>query len=74
KASLSRPEVKEFVNYYLKNADNLTKQVKYVPLPENAYKLAQERFIKMKTGSMFGGEEKVGMKIEELLKLENAKK
>src|SRR4030067_124512 len=74
KASLSRPEVKEFVNYYLKNADKLTKQVKYVPLPENAYKLAQERFIKMKTGSMFGGEEKVGMKIEELLKLEEAKK
>lgn len=74
KASLSRPEVKEFVNYYLKNADNLTKQVKYVPLPANAYKLAQERFTKMKTGSMFGGEEKVGMKIEELLKLEEAKK
>ncbi len=73
KASLSRPEVKEFVNYYLKNADNLTKQVKYVPLPENAYKLAQERFTKMKTGSMFGGEEKVGMKIEELLKLEEKK-
>ena len=74
KASLSRPEVKEFVNYYLKNADKLTKEVKYVPLPENAYKLAQERFTKMKTGSMFGGEEKVGMKIEELLKLEDAKK
>lgn len=74
KASLSRPEVKEFVNYYLKNADKLTKQVKYVPLPENAYKLAQERFTKMKTGSMFGGEEKVGMKIEELLKLEDVKK
>lgn len=74
KASLSRPEVKEFVNYYLKNADKLTKQVKYVPLPANAYKLAQERFTKMKTGSMFGGEEKVGMKIEELLKLEEAKK
>ena len=74
KASLSRPEVKEFVNYYLKNADKLTKEVKYVSLPENAYKLAQERFTKMKTGSMFGGEEKVGMKIEELLKLENVKK
>ncbi len=74
KASLSRLEVKEFVNYYLKNADKLTKQVKYVPLPANAYKLAQERFTKMKTGSMFGGEEKVGMKIEELLKLEEAKK
>jgi len=28
----------------------------------------------MKTGSMFGGEEKVGMKIEELLKMEETKK
>ncbi|MBI4619497.1 MAG: PstS family phosphate ABC transporter substrate-binding protein [Desulfobacterales bacterium] len=74
KASLSKPEVKEFVNYYLKNADKLTKEVKYVPLPASAYKLAQERFFKMKTGSMFGGEEKVGMKIEELLKLEEGKK
>ncbi|MDZ4383336.1 MAG: PstS family phosphate ABC transporter substrate-binding protein, partial [Thermodesulfovibrionia bacterium] len=52
KASLSKPEVKEFVNYYLKNADKLTEQVKYVPLPTSAYKLAQERFAKMKTGSM----------------------
>lgn len=74
KKSLERPEVKEFVNYYLRNADKLAKQVKYVPLPANAYKLAQERFAKMKTGSMFGGEEKVGMKIEELLKIEEAKK
>ncbi|PIS38156.1 MAG: protein sphX [Nitrospirae bacterium CG08_land_8_20_14_0_20_52_24] len=74
KKSLEKPEVKEFVDYYQKNADTLTRQVKYVPLPANAYKLAQERFAKMKTGSMFGGEEKVGMKIEELLKLEEAKK
>lgn len=74
KASLSKPEVKEFVNYYLKNANKLTKEVKYVPLPASAYKLAQKRFDMMKTGSMFGGEEKVGMKIEELLKLEGAKK
>ncbi len=74
KASLSRPEVKEFVAYYLKHADKLTKQVKYVPLPANAYRLAQERLEKMKTGSMFGGDEKVGMKIEELLKLEETGK
>jgi phosphate transport system substrate-binding protein len=73
KNALSRPEVKEFVDFYLKNADKLSRQVKYVPLPANAYKLATERFTKMKTGSMFGGEEKVGMKIEELLKLEEKK-
>ncbi|TAL27837.1 MAG: PstS family phosphate ABC transporter substrate-binding protein [Nitrospirae bacterium] len=73
KAAAEKPEVKEFVEYYLKNADMLTQQVKYVPLPASAYKLAQARFAKMKTGSMFGGEEKVGMKIEELLKMEEKK-
>jgi len=74
KAVSEKPEVKEFVDYYIKNAPKLTKQVKYVPLPANAYKLAKERFAKMKTGSMFGGEEKVGMKIEDLLKMEEKQK
>jgi phosphate transport system substrate-binding protein len=73
KAASEKPEVKEFVEYYLENASTLTKQVKYVPLPANAYKLATERFAKKKTGSMFGGEEKIGIKIEELLKMEEKK-
>jgi phosphate transport system substrate-binding protein len=73
KSASEKPEVKEFIEYYLKNAAKLSAQVKYVPLPANAYKLAQQRYSKMKTGSMFGGEEKVGMKIEELLKLEEKK-
>ncbi len=74
KAAAEKPEVKEFVDYYLKNAAKLTKDAKYIPLPDSAYKLAQDRFKKMKTGSMFGGEEKVGLKIEDLLKLEEKKK
>lgn len=74
KKSLAKPEVKEFADYYLKNGPKLIKQVKYIPLPANAYKLAAERLAKQKTGSMFGGEEKVGMKIEELMKLEASKK
>lgn len=74
KKSIEKPEVKEFVEYYLKNAAKLSKEVKYVPLPANAYKLATERYTKRKTGSMFGGEEKVGMKIEDLMKLEETKK
>ncbi|HWR88697.1 MAG TPA: PstS family phosphate ABC transporter substrate-binding protein [Dissulfurispiraceae bacterium] len=74
KAAAEKPEVKEFVEFYLKNAAKLTKDAKYIPLPDSAYKLAQDRFKKMKTGSMFGGEEKVGLKIEDLLKLEEKKK
>ena len=68
KKATEKPEVKEFVEYYLKNAAKLVKQVKYVPLPQKTYKLVEERFAKRKTGTMFGGEAEVGVKIEDLLK------
>lgn len=70
KKSAEKPEVKEFVEFYLKNASKLVKQVKYIPLPDKAYKLAQERFSKRKTGTLFEGSAEVGVKIEELLKKE----
>lgn len=73
KKSADRPELKEFIDFYLRNASKLIKQVKYIPLPERAYRLAGERFAKRITGTMFGGESKVGMKIEDLLKLEEKK-
>ena len=73
KKAAERPEVKEFVEFYLKNAPKLLKQVKYVPLPDRAYKLAEERFARKVTGTVFGGEAKIGMKIEDLLKLEEKK-
>jgi phosphate transport system substrate-binding protein len=73
KKSAERAEVKEFVDFYLKNAPKLVKQVKYIPLPDRAYQLASERFGKRVTGSVFGGEAKIGMKVEDLLKLEEKK-
>jgi len=73
KKSAERPEVKEFVEFYLKNASKLVKEVKYIPLPDRAYKLAAERFSKRVTGTVFGGEAKIGMKVEDLLKLEEKK-
>jgi phosphate transport system substrate-binding protein len=73
KKATERPEVKEFVEFYLKNAPKLVKQVKYVPLPDRAYQLAAARFGKRVTGSVFGGEAKIGMRIEDLLKLEEKK-
>jgi len=73
KKAAARPEVKEFVEFYLKEAPKLVKQVKYIPLPEKAYKLATGRFTKNVTGSVFGGEAKIGLKIEDLLKIEEKK-
>jgi phosphate transport system substrate-binding protein len=70
KKSAAKPEVREFVEYYLKNAAPLVKEVKYVPLPAKAYTLAHEHFQKGKLGTVFGGEAEVGIKIEDLLKRE----
>ena len=68
--SVDRPEVKEFVEYYMKNAEKLTKEVKYVPLPAKAYAYNLDHFAKGVKGTKFGGENKVGLTIEDLMKLE----
>jgi phosphate transport system substrate-binding protein len=68
--SLGKPEVKEFVEYYMKNGAKLAKEVKYVPLPDSAYKTALEHVQKGKKGTVFGGVAEVGVTIEELLKRE----
>jgi phosphate transport system substrate-binding protein len=70
KKSMDKPEVKEFVDYYMKNAATLVKQVKYVALPAKAYTLAMDHFHKGRTGTVFGGKPEVGITIEELLKRE----
>jgi phosphate transport system substrate-binding protein len=67
KKSADKPEVKQFVEFYLKNASKLTKEVKYVPLSDELYRLALEHFNKKKTGTVFGGEAQVGVKLEDLL-------
>jgi phosphate transport system substrate-binding protein len=66
----AKPEVKEFVEYYLKQGPALIKQVKYVPLPQTAYGMNADHLKKGKLGTVFGGEAEVGVKIEDLLKRE----
>lgn len=65
--SLEKPEIIEFVDYYMKNAPQLVKEVKYVPLPANVYSANLERIAKKKIGTVFGGEEAVGLSIEKLM-------
>jgi len=50
KASLDKPEVKEFVEFYLQNAPMLVGEVGYVPLPDEDYQKATERFQNVETG------------------------
>ena len=68
--SLDKPEVKEFIEFYMKNAAKLTKEVKYVPLPASAYTGNLEHVAKKKYGSVFGGKNEVGITVEELMKRE----
>jgi phosphate transport system substrate-binding protein len=70
KAYDAKPEVKEFVEYYLKQGPQLIRQVKYVPLPPTAYSMSMDHLKKGKVGTVFGGESEVGIKIDELLKRE----
>ena len=65
--SLAKPEVKEFVEFYMKHAATLVKEVKYVSLPAKAYTANIDHIAKKKLGTVFAGEESVGIKIEELL-------
>jgi phosphate transport system substrate-binding protein len=68
--SAKRPEVREFVEFYNKNADKLVREVKYVSLPAAAYAHNLDSLAKMKIGTKFGGENLVGVTIEQLMKLE----
>ena len=69
-ASLDKPEVKSFVDFYLAKAPALIPLVKYVPLPEKAYTLAKANLANKKTGTGFGGVAEVGVSVEDLLQRE----
>ncbi len=65
--SLAKPEVREFADYYMKTAAKIAKEVKYVPLPGKAYTIGLEHIAKMKKGTVMGGKNEVGIRIEDLL-------
>jgi phosphate transport system substrate-binding protein len=68
--SLEKPEVREFVEYYNRNGAKLVREVKYVPLPAKAYTYNLETLAKRRAGTKFGGENKVGLTIEQLMQME----
>ena len=68
--SAEKPEVRQFIEFYMKNAPALVKEVKFFPLPAQAYTINMEHLNKKKLGTVFGGKSEVGLRIEELLKRE----
>jgi phosphate transport system substrate-binding protein len=66
--ALDRPEIKAFVDYYLKEGPALIDQVGFIQLGDRGYELVRARFAKRPTGSLFAqGGSQVGLTIEELL-------
>lgn len=68
--SLQKPEVREFVEFYMKHADTLIREVKYVPLPKVAYEGNVKHAKDGKIGTVFGGKNEVGITVEEIMKRE----
>jgi phosphate transport system substrate-binding protein len=66
--SLDKPEVAKFVDYYLTNGGKLAKEVKFFPLSAPDYAHAAVNVKTRKTGTAFGGEPEVGVKVSDLLK------
>jgi phosphate transport system substrate-binding protein len=68
--AMARPEVKEFVEYYLTHGAKLSREVGYVPLGKQHYDMAMKNFKANKLGTGFGGKAEVGVKLDDLLKRE----
>jgi phosphate transport system substrate-binding protein len=68
--SLDRPEVSRFANFYIDNVTRLAAEVRYVPLPKNAYQMISTHLKNKRAGTAFGGHPEVGLKIADLLKRE----
>jgi phosphate transport system substrate-binding protein len=66
--SLTRPEVQQFVDFYITNVGGLAEEVGYVELGSEGYRLVAEHFKKRQPGTLFGeGGSQVGLTIEQLL-------
>lgn len=66
-AALRRPQVQQFVQFYINNAARLSAQVGYIPLPANAYQAYLQRAQRRQQGTAFGGRALIGASIEEVL-------
>lgn len=71
KSAQTKPEVKAFVDYYLRNARRVlttNKATRYIPLPEESYALAETQFYQGEVGSVFDGVPQTNVTIDDLLR------
>lgn len=70
--STNKPEVQEFVHYYMKHARERVTEVKYFPLSEAVYNLNIEHFNNRKVGTVFKDTGGTNIKLDEVLRLESS--
>lgn len=70
--AIKRAEVRQFIDFYFANVPELAREVRYVPLPPEAYTTVQKHVSENKLGTVFGGEPATAITIEDLLKREAA--
>lgn len=66
-AALRRPQVQQFVQYYIQNAARISARVGYIPLPAAAYQTYLQRAQQRQQGTAFGGRALIGASIAEVL-------
>ncbi|MET0660643.1 MAG: PstS family phosphate ABC transporter substrate-binding protein [Steroidobacteraceae bacterium] len=69
-AAAQRPEVKQFIEFYLSEGGKLAQEVGFVPLPDSATQQARAHFAEGRLGTVFGGVPEVGVTIESLMERE----
>lgn len=68
RSAQNKPEVKDFVDFYIKKAPTLVSSVGYVPIPAEGYYLDNVHFTRGKVGTVFEGEAQLNLTIGELLR------
>jgi phosphate transport system substrate-binding protein len=66
-AALRRPQVAQFVQYYIQNAAAVSQRVGYVSLPASAYAAYLQRVQRRQVGTAFGGRQAIGLTIDQLI-------
>jgi phosphate transport system substrate-binding protein len=64
--SLEKPQVRDFLSFFLENAGTYINKVNYLPLSQIAYKTAITDIDAKKVGTRFGGEPVVGIAMHDL--------
>ncbi|MCX7595186.1 MAG: PstS family phosphate ABC transporter substrate-binding protein [Fischerella sp.] len=68
KFAQNKPELRAFVEFYLKNARKLVTAVGYVPLPDEGYRLSEIQFSRGEIGTAFQGAPEPYVTIAEVLR------